>query len=159
MRRRNLVFSALSAGLSSPAAWAGQQRQEKADWSPFFTQADAQSSIVVLDARGTHETTSVHNMERAEKRYSPASTFKIAHSLFALDAGLLRDEFQVIAWDGVKRPVAAWNQDQTLRSAVRNSAVWGMSRSPKNWAMHAKPLTCNRPAMAMPWSRATSRSG
>ena len=124
MRRRNLVFSALSAGLSSPAAWAGQQRQEKADWSQFFTQADAQGSIVVLDARGKHETTSVHNMERAEKRFSPASTFKIAHSLFALDAGLLRDEFQVIAWDGVKRPVAAWNQDQTLRSAVRNSAVW-----------------------------------
>lgn len=42
----------------------------------------------------------------------------------ALDAGLLRDEFQVVPWDGVQRSVPAWNQDQTLRSAMRQSTVW-----------------------------------
>jgi beta-lactamase class D len=39
------------------------------------------------------------------------STFKIPHSLFALDAGILRDEFQVIPWDGVKHPIEAWNEE------------------------------------------------
>ena len=34
-------------------------------------------------------------MWNAQKRFMPASTFKVPHALFALDAGV-RDEFQVI---------------------------------------------------------------
>lgn len=100
-------------------------------WSQFFDAASAQGAIVVLDARGKSETTYVYNVARAEHRYSPASTFKIPHSLFALDAGLLHDEFQTIPWDGVKRPQPAWNEDQTLRSAMRNSTVWVFERFAK----------------------------
>ena len=62
--------------------------------------------------------------ERAGKRYSPASTFKVPHTLFALDAGVVKDEFQVFPWDGVKRGYAPHNQDQNLRSAMRHSALW-----------------------------------
>ncbi len=47
-----------------------------------------------------------------------------SHTLFALDAGAVRDEFQVFKWDGVVRDFVAHNQDQDLRSAMRNSAVW-----------------------------------
>ena len=46
-----------------------------------------------------------------------------SHTLFALDAGAARDEFQVFRWDGIKRSFAAHNQDQDLRS-MRNSTVW-----------------------------------
>ena len=130
MNRRNLVLSALAAGFVQVAV-AGPQFQEMTNWSRFFSAADAQGSIVVLDARGKSETTLVYNVSRAEQRYSPASTFKIPHSLFALDAGLLRDEFQAIPWDGVKRPTAAWNADQNLRSAMRNSTVWVYERFAK----------------------------
>ena len=77
-----------------------------------------------MDARSKNDVEFVYDAERAGRRYSPASTFKIPHSLFALDAGILRDEFQVIPWDGVKRPIEAWNKDQDLRSAMRNSTVW-----------------------------------
>jgi beta-lactamase class D len=70
----------------------------------------------------------VFDAERAERPYSPASTFKIPHSLFALDAGILRDEFQVIPWDGVVRDNPAWDRDQTLRSAMRASTVWVYER-------------------------------
>ena len=45
--------------------------------------------------------------ERAGKRYSPASTFKVPHTLFALDAGVVKDEFQVFPWDGVKKRLCA----------------------------------------------------
>ncbi len=130
MNRRNIMLSALAAGFAH-VALAVPQFQEKAEWSRFFTEADAQGSIVVLDARGQSENTLVSNAARAERRYSPASTFKIPHSLFALDAGLLRDEFQVIPWDGVKRSQPAWNQDQDLRSAMRNSTVWVYERFAK----------------------------
>ena len=46
------------------------------------------------------------------------------HALFALDAGAVRDEFQVIR-DGVKRDFDGWNQDQTLRSSMRHSRRYG----------------------------------
>lgn len=110
---------------------AGPQLQEMTEWSRFFTEVDVQGSIVVLDARDNSEATYVYNVSRSGRRYSPASTFKIPHSLFALDAGLLRDEFQPIQWDGVKRPVEAWNVDQNLRSAMRNSTVWVYERFAK----------------------------
>lgn len=131
MQRRNFVlFTALAAGLP-PMTAAGSQWQEMNEWSRFFSAADAQGGIVVLDARGQSETTLVYDVARARQRYSPASTFKIPHSLFALDAGLLHDEFQAIPWDGVKRPTAAWNADQNLRSAMRNSTVWVYERLAK----------------------------
>lgn len=57
-------------------------------------------------------------------RFIPASTFKIPHALFALDAGVVRDEFQVFPWDGVKRQFESWNRDQDLRSSMRASTVW-----------------------------------
>ncbi len=99
-------------------------RQERPDWARFFDDAEAQGTIVVLDQRGGAQQLWVYDQERADRAYSPASTFKIPHSLFALDAGVVRDEFQVFEWDGVERDFAPHNQDQTLRSAMRNSTVW-----------------------------------
>ena len=78
----------------------------------------------MADERQTDRVILVFDQVRSEKRYSPASTFKIPHTLFALDAGAARDEFQVFRWDGIKRSFAAHNQDQDLRSAMRNSTVW-----------------------------------
>ena len=130
MNRRNIILTALTAGFAQ-VALAAPQLQEKTEWSRFFREADAQGSIVVLDARGKSGDALVYNAARAERRYTPASTFKIPHSLFALDAGVLRDEFQVIPWDGVKRSQPAWNQDQNLRSAIRNSTVWVYERFAK----------------------------
>ncbi|MDP9877989.1 beta-lactamase class D [Variovorax boronicumulans] len=130
MNRRHLVCFALLAGVA-PLALAAPQFQEMTGWSRFFEETDAQGTLVVLDARGGSEKTLVYNPARAKQRYSPASTFKIPHSLFALDAGLLRDEFQVIPWDGVKRSQPAWNEDQNLRSAMRNSTVWVYERFAK----------------------------
>ncbi|WP_446728036.1 class D beta-lactamase [Paraburkholderia sp. SG-MS1] len=97
-------------------------------WIEYFTEVNAQGTLVVVDSRAGKEIILVHDRDRATYRLSPASTFKIPHSLIALDAGVLRDEFQVIPWDGVKRPVDEWNHDQDLRSAVRNSAVWVFER-------------------------------
>ena len=55
-------------------------------------------TIVVADERQTDRVILVFDQVRSEKRYSPASTFKIPHTLFALDAGAARDEFQVFRW-------------------------------------------------------------
>lgn len=127
MSGRNLISFAIAIVLSFDAL-AASIAQERPDWSIFFSDADAHGTIVVVDARSKNDVVLVFDAERAGRRYTPASTFKIPHSLFALDAGVLSDEFQVIPWDGIKRPTEAWNEDQNLRSAMRNSTVWVYER-------------------------------
>jgi beta-lactamase class D len=54
----------------------------------------------------------------------PASTFKIPNSLIALETGVVEDpDKDVFKWDGVTRPIEAWNKDHTMRSAIAVSAV------------------------------------
>jgi hypothetical protein len=54
----------------------------------------------------------------------PASTFKIANSLIALETGVVADpDKDIFKWDGVTRSIEAWNKDHTLRSAIAASAV------------------------------------
>src|SRR6266404_620532 len=54
----------------------------------------------------------------------PASTFKIANSLIALETGVVQDpDKDVFKWDGVTRPIEAWNKDHKLRSAIAASVV------------------------------------
>jgi beta-lactamase class D len=54
----------------------------------------------------------------------PASTFKVPNSVIALETGVVQDpDKDVFKWDGVKRPIEAWNRDHTLRSAIAASAV------------------------------------
>jgi beta-lactamase class D len=62
--------------------------------------------------------------ERSGEAKLPASTFKIANSLIALETGVVADpDKDVFKWDGVKRSNEAWNKDHTLRSAIAVSAV------------------------------------
>ncbi|HEX2393919.1 MAG TPA: penicillin-binding transpeptidase domain-containing protein [Bacteroidales bacterium] len=56
--------------------------------------------------------------------YIPASTFKIPNSLIALEEGIIRDTNQIIKWDGHEWPNSTWNQNQTLRTAMKYSCVW-----------------------------------
>lgn len=61
--------------------------------------------------------------ERSGEAKLPASTFKIANSLIALETGVVGDpDKDVFTWDGVKRWNEAWNKDHTLRSAIAVSA-------------------------------------
>jgi beta-lactamase class D len=102
--------------------WARTDWVERADISAVFSELGVTGTMVIADERsGEHW---VHNPDRAAMRFGPASTFKVPHALFALDAGLVTDEFQIFEWDGVERQIGAWNRDQGLRSSMRNSAVW-----------------------------------
>jgi beta-lactamase class D len=123
MRTRTLAVL-VSFSLLGPLGLADDKVQERPDWQPFFTELDAKGTIVVSDERRGARVTSVFDEARERHRYSPASTFKIPHALLGLDAGVVRDEFQVFRWDGTKRSYEAWNRDQDLRSSMRHSVVW-----------------------------------
>lgn len=62
-------------------------------------------------------------------RFIPASTYKIANSLIALETGVATGPDHVIPWDSTapRDPgfwASVWSQDHTLRSAMRNSVYW-----------------------------------
>lgn len=61
---------------------------------------------------------------RIETRFPPASTSKIPHTLIALESGYADGPNAFFKWDGTQRTFDFWNQDQTLSSAYRYSAVW-----------------------------------
>ena len=61
---------------------------------------------------------------RIDERFAPASTSKIPHTLIALETGLTYSAETPFQWDGVDRGIRSWNQDQTLATAFRRSAVW-----------------------------------
>ncbi|HEY7884850.1 MAG TPA: class D beta-lactamase [Cellvibrionaceae bacterium] len=120
---RFIIFL-LTFALFSYEAISLEKGTEEPEWKAFFDKYEATGTILIVDRRGSPEKVSVYDRARANKRFSPASTFKVPHTLFALNAGVVKDEFQVFPWDGVKRGYEPHNQNQNLRSAMRNSSLW-----------------------------------
>jgi len=78
----------------------------------------------------------IHDELRSKRRYIPASTFKIANTLIALDAGVATSADQLFKWDGVIRWLNKWNQDLTLKQAFRASSVPIFQRLAKEIGAH-----------------------
>jgi len=116
MRAIHLGIGLLAAGLALAAG-----KSEEVDLSKHF--AGTQGGCIVLVDLKTGDTVR-YKPERCKIRFSPCSTFKIPNSMIGLEAGVVKDLDHVFRWDGKPRSREAWNQDQTLRSAVRDSAVW-----------------------------------
>ncbi len=87
---------------------------------PYFQ--GARGAFVLFD-QNKNETIR-YNPTRCAERFLPASTFKIMNSLIGLETGVIPDENTLFKWDGTRYPFPAWNQDQTLKTAIRDSVVW-----------------------------------
>lgn len=95
---------------------------QRPDFGKYFQQANVKGTFILYDLKKDQYL--VYNSKRANTRIIPASTFKIFNSLVALETGSVKDENEVIKWDGVKREFPAWNRDQTMRTAIKGSVVW-----------------------------------
>ena len=98
------------------------QWQVREDFAKYFNNAGVEGGFVLYDLK--HDKYLVHDLARSTRGYIPASTFKLFNALVALETGVIRDENEVLKWDGVRRDVAAWNQDHSLRTGFKVSAVW-----------------------------------
>ncbi|MEO6053639.1 MAG: penicillin-binding transpeptidase domain-containing protein [Chthoniobacterales bacterium] len=79
-------------------------------------------ALVVLGASG--EKVFLYNPKGCEELLPPCSTFKIWNSAIGLEEGIVSDPDAAFwKWDGEKRWLAAWNKDQTMRSAFAASCV------------------------------------
>lgn len=102
--------------LAAPAAGEDVSRDLGTHFPGF------RSALVVRDVAAGR--TVRHGPALARERTSPCSTFKIPNSIIGLETGVIPDASFVLQWDGVQRPVAEWNRDHDLRSAMKHSVVW-----------------------------------
>jgi len=92
------------------------------DIENIFKKTKINGTIVLSSLKDNKEY--ISNDSRAIKRYIPASTFKIPNTLIALEERVIKDQYEIIKWDGIKRFYEPWNKDQTLQSAISISCVW-----------------------------------
>ncbi len=95
---------------------------ERPDFGLYFVETGAAGTFVLYDS--AYDSYSIHDLERANQRFIPASTFKILNSLIALETGVVPDTLRRFEWDGVERSIPQWNRDHTLASAFESSVVW-----------------------------------
>ncbi len=90
------------------------------DLAPLF--GGREGCFVLYDAQA--DGYARYNPPGCTERFTPCSTFKIANTLIGLETGIISGPEFSLKWNGVKRSIAPWNQDHTLRSAFSNSVFW-----------------------------------
>lgn len=63
------------------------------------------------------------DVKRCSEAVTPASTFKIAHSMIAVETGLVNDPDSVLPWDHQTYSNENWNRDLSFRDAFRYSCL------------------------------------
>ncbi|WP_421920827.1 class D beta-lactamase [Marinifilum sp.] len=92
------------------------------DIKNIFDHENVKACFIIYDLKANKSL--IHNQERIDSLFLPASTFKIINSLIALETEVIKNEKEIIKWDGQKRFIDSWNQDHNLASAIKNSVVW-----------------------------------
>ena len=124
---RKLLYSILLLGLLScgnkDATTDTKTKSEVVDdeFNEILDLEDLVGSILIYDQQ--KDTYHSNDFSRADKGFIPASTFKIANSLIALETGIMKSDTSVIKWSGAEHNVEAWNQDLTFKEAFHLSCV------------------------------------
>jgi len=121
IKRPSILFLILAVlGLSACRQQPTTEIQD--DFKKYYNQYKVEGSFVLYDQN--NDKYIFYNQSQFKQPYTPASTFKICNSLIGLETSVIKDENFVIPWDSVVRWLPAWNQDQDLKSAFKNSTVW-----------------------------------
>jgi beta-lactamase class D len=94
---------------------------ERADLEAVFAENGLAGTFVLYDAAADYLT--LIDAKRAERRFVPASTFKIANTIIALETGVVKDENEIIPYGGQPQPFKTWEKDMSMREAIALSAV------------------------------------
>ncbi len=117
----NKFFACLLALVAFLSSCERDNILKQNQWGDIFKKYGVDSGCFEL-ADNNHDQIFIYNLDRASKRFCPASTYKIMNSLIALETNVALDENLVIPWDGVvRRP--EWNKDMNMREAFRVSCV------------------------------------
>lgn len=117
---RNRFLAIMTVLLFFPAVAFGWE--ENLEIGKLFNNARINGTFVLYDV--ANDKLVGYNHSRAETRYIPASTFKIANSLIGLSAGAVKSVDEILPYKGPAKPfIAAWGHDMGLREAIALSNV------------------------------------
>jgi len=109
--------------IASIALWGGSQTTTELNLGSIFEKYGVSGCFVLYDQE--ENSYMKFNSGLCDSGYIPASTFKIPNSIIALEEGVIRDTSEIIKWDGHEwSGNKYWNQDQTLRTAMKYSCIW-----------------------------------
>jgi len=95
--------------------------QQTGDWDPIFRANNVNGVLVLFNPE--KQLLLTNNVLRAQTGYIPASTFKIANGLIALELAVVNGAEDQYLWDQQQHSFKAWNQDHTFSSAFKYSVV------------------------------------
>jgi beta-lactamase class D len=123
MERMRQPLTLMAVGLLAlPTAAAAAPWREEPAVAALFRNAGVEGTFVLLDERRGERRG--HNRTRAEQRFSPASTFKIANALIGLSLGAVGSVDELIPYIGDANPfMREWLEPMGLRGAMRVSNV------------------------------------
>lgn len=91
------------------------------EFPSLLTDKEITGSILIYDLNKS--TYYSNDFQWANNGRIPASTFKIPHSLIALELGIVENENTLFKWNGDKGYLKIWQQDLTLKQAFHYSCV------------------------------------
>jgi beta-lactamase class D len=118
MKRVLGLFITLAVSIHSLAA---RTYREVPELKKCFGDAGITGTFVLFDV--ANDTMLAGDQARAKKRFTPASTFKIANSLIGLDVGAVKNVDEVLPYGGKPQPRKEWEHDMGLREAIKISNV------------------------------------
>ncbi len=116
-----MLAVATAVALAQQASAQNIDTRVRTDLETVFEEHGVVGTFVAFDVLRNQMT--LVNAVRARMPFVPASTFKVANSLIALETGVVKDENEVVPYGGKPQPVKAWEQDMSLRDAIPISNV------------------------------------
>jgi beta-lactamase class D len=123
LERMGKPLTLIAVGLLAlPTSAAATPWRDEPAVAALFRDAGVEGTFVLLDERRGE--LHGHNRERAEQRFSPASTFKVANALIGLSLGAVGSVDEVIPYTGDTNPfMREWLEPMGLRGAMKVSNV------------------------------------
>ncbi len=115
------VFAVLILSVASLHPLSARTYQDVPELAKVFTEQGVAGTFVLFDV--ATDTMFVSNEARAKKRFTPASTFKIANSLIGLDVGAVKSVDEVLPYGSKPQRIKEWERDMGLREAIKISNV------------------------------------
>lgn len=104
-----------------PTDEATTQYLDESSFQQILDSAQVKGAILFYDAK--KDIYYSNDFDWTKKGKLPASTFKIANSIIALETGVVENDSTLFPWDGEPRALSVWEQDLIFREAFHRSCV------------------------------------
>ncbi|UBM57232.1 class D beta-lactamase [Marinilongibacter aquaticus] len=99
----------------------GNQKVKLDSFQHLLDSAKVKGAVLVYDKHADRFYS--NNFAWADSGFLPASTFKIANSINALENGIVENDSTMLPWDGQPRYMKSWEADMTFAEAYKKSCL------------------------------------